>query len=123
MRYITIRIFFLLCLSPVVSRAELVISSLTPVHTKTQKHFDIDRDKFLSPYERLLLRTHEIMHYPLVKRKKQRPYDYNGDHMLEPFEEQHYLRDKGDGSLSDVYKNYLGNNRKLSKLRQTMLKK
>lgn len=71
-----------------------ITSSLTPVTNKTEKHFDVNKDKQLSPYERLLLRTHELKGYPLAKKKKMLPYDFNGDLMLEPFEEQKYRERK-----------------------------
>lgn len=97
-------LFFLFYSFTVAARP--VVSSLTPVQNKTQKHFDLDRNKSLDPYERLLLRTHEVMKYPLANKKKMLPYDYNQDRMLEPFEHQKYLRDKQSGDLNTVYQKF-----------------
>lgn len=74
-------------------------TSMVEVTNRTQKHFDANRDGWLNRHENSLLTTHLRFGYPLVKKRKQRPYDFNGDLMLEPFEWQMYTRDKESGTL------------------------
>lgn len=80
--------------------------SLTKVQSRKEKHFDRDRDGFLSPYERLSLQTHLSRGYPLVNKRTQKPYDFDHDLMLEPFEMSQYLADKKSGRLGRVYAKY-----------------
>lgn len=72
---------------------------MVKVKDRTQKHFDRDRDGYLNRYENALYQTHLRFGYPLAKKKKHKPYDFNGDLMLEPFEWQMFLTDKKNGTL------------------------
>lgn len=72
---------------------------MVEVKNKIQKHFDINKDGYLNRYEFSLFQTEQHFNYPLVKKKKQKPYDFNGDLMLQPFELASYLRDKKSGNL------------------------
>lgn len=105
--YAIVIFFFCVVFSfSVVARGEVVITSLSKPKGKVEKHFDKDKDGFLSPYERMLLRTHVIYRYPLVKKKKQRPYDVNRSLMLEPAEYKRYLQDEATGKLKTVYREH-----------------
>ena len=105
---ILLSVLFLLSLSSSVfarqKRHEGPYSSMFMTHTKQQRHFDIDDDGYLNRYEYSLYNTYTLFHYPLVKKKKQVPYDFNHDLMLQPFELQMYLRDKKNGRLVKVVK-------------------
>lgn len=79
-------------------------STMVPVKNRTQKHFDIDKDDYLNRYENSLYNTHLLFGYPLAKKKKHKPYDYNHDLMLGPFEMQLYLKDKKNGRLKKYVK-------------------
>lgn len=81
-------------------------TSLTKVTNGKEKHFDRDRDGFLSPYERLSLQTHLNRGYPLVRKNTQKPYDFDRDLMLAPFEMSQYLADKKSGRLGETYAKY-----------------
>lgn len=69
--------------------------------TKEEKHFDINQDGRLDINESLYYRTHKITGYPLITKDKQKPYDFNYNYMLDPFEQQMYLKDKANGTLKD----------------------
>ncbi|MBF0106610.1 MAG: hypothetical protein HQM16_14950 [Deltaproteobacteria bacterium] len=75
------------------------LSSMVEVKNRTMKHFDRDKDGWLNRYENSLLTTHLKFGYDLVKKNKQKPYDFNHDLMLEPFEKKMYLKDKKNGVL------------------------
>ncbi|MCP5464214.1 MAG: hypothetical protein H7A33_04225 [Deltaproteobacteria bacterium] len=75
------------------------------VKGKVMKHFDRDEDGVLNRYELSLYQTHKHFGYPLAKKKKQKPYDFNGDLMLQPYEEQLYNKDKAAGNLRKFKKN------------------
>lgn len=81
-------------------------TSLTEVTNRKEKHFDRNRDGFLSPYERGSLQTHLSRGYPLVRKNTQKPYDFDRDLMLEPFELSQYLADKKSGRLGKTYAKY-----------------
>ena len=79
-------------------------TTMIAVKNKTQKHFDLDRDGYLNRFEHSLLTTHLYFNYPLVKKKKQIPYDFDNNRMLQPYELQMYLKDKKKGQLKKYVK-------------------
>ncbi len=91
-------------------------STLLKAKGRTMKHFDIDDDGYLNRYENSLYNTHKIFGYPLAKKKKQKPYDFNGDLMLQPFEMTMYLKDKKNGTL----KRYSKKKKRDSGVRQSL---
>ena len=109
--------FYLLFSSFVFAREKVVITSFSKPKDKVEKHFDKDKDGFLNFYERMLLRTYVVFHYPLVKKKKQRPYDVNGDLMLEPAENKRYLEDEASGKLKTEYREHKREQKALKKLK------
>lgn len=88
------------CLSQT-AQARACPSSAPEVTNKIQKHFDSDKDRCLNRYEYSLYLTHRRFGWELAKKKNQRPYDFNHDLMLEPFEMQMYLKDKEMGTLRE----------------------
>lgn len=100
---------------PAYSRAlSIGTFSMTKVTNGKEKHFDRDRDGFLSPYERSHLQTHLSRGYPLVRKKTQKPYDFDHDLMLAPFEMSQYLADKKSGRLGETYAKYKADLKKKS---------
>lgn len=75
-------------------------SSLVLVAGQTMRHFDIDKDGVLNRYENSLYNSHKIFGYPLITKPSEALYDINHNLMLEPFEQQTYLKDKKSGTSS-----------------------
>lgn len=98
---------FLIFFMPLFCRAgEEGVSVTGETSKKLARHFDRDKNGALDQLERMNLRTYQIFHYPLVEKENQKPYDVDGDLMLEPFEMRQYLADKVSGRLKDVCKEY-----------------
>ncbi len=74
--------------------SNVVITSLSPVRGKAQKHFDANHDKVLNLRERALYNTYLHFHFPLAKGKKMIFFDKDQTYMLEPGEYRQYLADK-----------------------------
>lgn len=55
-----------------------------------EKFFDLDRNGSLNLYERALLDTHKRFGWKMATSRKKREFDFNQDHMLEPFEWEQY---------------------------------
>lgn len=61
---------------------------------RLERFFDIDKNGWLSLYERNLIATHKRFGWPLANTKKKREFDFNSDYMLGPFEYETYLKSK-----------------------------
>ncbi|MBX7148217.1 hypothetical protein K1X76_03965 [bacterium] len=59
---------------------------------KLERFFDLNKDGRLSYLESALIKTQKRYGWPLVDTSKKKPYDYNGDFMLEPYEWELYQR-------------------------------
>jgi len=74
--------------------SNIVVTSLSPVRGKTQKHFDANKDKVLNMRERALYNTYLRLHFPLAKGKRMKFFDKDQTYMLEHGEYRQYLTDK-----------------------------
>jgi hypothetical protein len=74
--------------------SNIVVTSLSPVRGKTQKHFDANKDKVLNMRERALYNTYLRFRFPLAKGKRMKFFDKDQTYMLEHGEYRQYLTDK-----------------------------
>lgn len=105
MRKIIVITFIIFCIAGDVFATPVQSGSrgtMQKVKGKVQRHFDRDEDGYLSRYELALYQTHLLFGYPLAKKKKQIPYDFNQDFMLQPYEMKQYLKDKKEDNLKKL---------------------
>ena len=58
---------------------------------KLEKFFDLNKDKVLSQYERMLVQTYRQLNWPLARTRLMKKFDQDKNKMLGPYEYQQYL--------------------------------
>lgn len=79
--------------------------AVTKAKGKLLKHFDRNQDGYIDYFEASILRSYRQFHYPLAKKKKHLPYDFNNDGMLAPHEVREFKKDEARGTLRQFVKN------------------
>lgn len=92
-----LRHVFIICLT-VLFFASFSLSAYSTL-SRSEKFFDLNEDGFLNLYERNLIVTHKRFGWPLAKTRKQRKFDLNHNHLLEPEELAQYQKEKSTSSI------------------------
>lgn len=82
------------------------IGSVACAKTSLQRHFDLNKDQYLSRYEYELMRTHLIRKFPLAIKISEKAYDFDQNAMLEPYEAGLFKKEKGTTAFKNRIKEF-----------------